>query len=108
MSKYLCKTTEVYRVNSENEAAKLIDEAKKDGRFTLLKSTTEYKTVKAKGEIVDEYWLTTLVKQFTNPKEPDVTVTVAYTVDNGIFPSPVVQEEDTENEEEASVTEMPW
>ena len=43
---YLTKTTEVYRVGSENEAANLIEEAKKDSRFTLLKSSTVYKTIK--------------------------------------------------------------
>ena len=54
MSRYLCQTQEIYRVGSEAEAAKLIEEAKADNRFTLLKSSTEYKTVKSKGEIVDE------------------------------------------------------
>lgn len=86
MSKYLSQTTEVYRVSSEAEAAKLIEEAKSDRRFTLLKSSTEYKTVKAKSEIVDEYWKTTLVKHFTDLKEPDCSVTVEYTVADGYFP----------------------
>ena len=86
MAKYLCQTQEIYRVDSEAEAAKLIDDAKKDNTFTLLKSSTEYKTIKAKGEIVDEYWKTTLVKHFTDLKEPDCTVSVDYTVDQGYFP----------------------
>ena len=42
MSKFLCQTQEVYRVSSEAEAARLIEEAKSDRRFTLLKSSTEY------------------------------------------------------------------
>lgn len=91
---YLTKTTEIYRVGSENEAANLIEEAKKDSRFTLLKSSTEYKTIKEKKEIVEEYWLTTLVKQFTDPKFPDVTVSVNYTVDRGFFPQADEIEED--------------
>lgn len=94
MSKYLCQTQEIYRVSSESEAAKLIEEAKSDNRFTLLKSSTEYKTVKSKGEIVDEFYKTTLVKHFTDLKEPDCSVSVAYTVDNGYFPDPVTTEED--------------
>lgn len=92
MAKYLCQVQEIYRVGSEAEAANLIEAAKKDNTFTLLKSSTEYKTIKAKGEIVDEYWKTTLVKHFTDLKEPDCTVSVNYTVDQGYFP--MGQEED--------------
>ena len=86
MAKYLCQTQEIYRVSSEAEAAKLIDDAKKDNGFTLLKSSTEYKTVKEKGEIVEEYWKTTLVKYFTDLKKPDCTVKVNYDVSRGCFP----------------------
>ena len=93
MAKYLCQTQEIYRVDSEAEAANLIEAAKKDNTFTLLKSSTEYKTIKAKGEIVDEYWKTTLVKHFTDLKEPDCTVSVDYTVDQGYFPMGQEQDE---------------
>ena len=86
MAKYLCQTQEIYRVGREAEAAKLIDDAKKDNSFTLLKSSTEYKTVKEKGEIVEEYWKTTLVKYFTDLKKPDCTVKVNYDVSGGCFP----------------------
>lgn len=95
MAKYLCQVQEVYRVDSEAEAAQLIEEAKRDHCFTLMKSSTEYKTVKAKGEVVDEYWKTTLVKHFTDLKEPDATVSVNYSVEQGAFPEPL--EEDDEN-----------
>lgn len=94
MSKYLSQVTEVYRVNSEAEAAVVIEEAKKDNRFTLLKSSTEYKPVKAKGELVDEYWKLTLVKFFTSLKEPDCSVSVDYTVDQGYFPEVETTDED--------------
>lgn len=94
MSKYLCQAQEIYRVGSEAEAAKLIEEAKSDSRFTLLKSSTEYKTVKSKGQIVDEYWKTTLVKHFTDLKEPDCSVEVSYKVENGYFPDPVEEDEE--------------
>ena len=89
MSKYLCQTQEIYRVGSEAEAASLIEEAKIDKRFTLLKSSTEYKTIKQKGEIVDEYWKVTLVKYFTDLKEPECYAEVDYTVEAGAFPDPV-------------------
>lgn len=97
--KYLCQTQEVYRVGSEAEAARLIEDAKSDRRFTLLKSSTEYKTIKSKGEIIEEYWKTTLVKHFTDLKEPDCTVTVDYNVEIGAFPDPVDNEEDEDNDE---------
>jgi len=97
--KFLTKVTEVYRVGSENEAAALIADAKKDGRFTLSKSSTEYKTVKQKGEIIDEYWLTTLVKQFTDAKDPDCTVDVQYIYDQGVFPE-VNDNSDNDTEED--------
>lgn len=95
MSKYLCQVQEIYRVNSEAEAASLIEEAKSDKRFTLLKSSTEYKTVKSKGEIIDEYWKTTLVKYFTDLKEPECCASVEYTIDEGYFPDPVDNKEET-------------
>lgn len=94
MSKYLCQTQEIYRVGSEAEAAALIEEAKLDKRFTLLKSSTEYKPVKSKGELIDEYWKTTLVKHFTDLKEPDCSAEVTYVVNEGYFPEPVSTEEE--------------
>ena len=94
MSRYLCQTQEIYRVGTEEEAAKLIEEAKVDKRFTLLKSSTEYKTVKSKGEVVDEYWKTTLVKHFTDLKEPDCSVSVDYTIEPGYFPDPIEREDE--------------
>ena len=98
MSKYLCQTQEIYRVNSEAEAARVIEEAKSDKRFTLLKSSTEYKTTKSKGEIVDEYYKVTLVKHFTDLKEPDCSVEVSYQIEDGYFPDPVQKETVEESE----------
>ena len=83
--KYLCQTQEIYRVDSESEATALIEEAKKDSRFTLLKSATEYQTTKAKGEIIDEYWKVTLTKNFTDLKNPDCSASVNYFVDKDYF-----------------------
>lgn len=78
--KYLVTTTEVYRVDTEKEAQDLIDEAKKDGRFTLSKYTSEYKERKAKGEVIDDYFRVSLVKTFNDIKEPESQVTISYEV----------------------------
>lgn len=86
--RYFYKTTEEHHVTSESEAIKLIEEAKQDNRFQLLKSTTDYKTIKVKGEIEGEYWIVKLTKQFTDAKYPDCNVKVEYIIDNGTFPEP--------------------
>ena len=95
--KYLVKTTEQYRVDTENEVKQFIEEAKKDRQYNLNKYTSEYKTVKAKGEVIDDYYRVTLVKEFTVEKEPDRTVSVSYKVEDGAFPEPLEKvEEDFE------------
>ena len=53
--KFLISTTEVHRVDTENEAVMLIEDAKKDGNFILTKYSTEHKEKKAKGEIVEDH-----------------------------------------------------
>lgn len=95
--KYLLKTVETYRVDNEAEAAQLIEEAKKDRKFTLAKSISEKKFAKAKGEIVDEWVRVTLTKAFTEEKAPDVKVEVEYEV-GGIFPEPLIDDEEEEDE----------
>ena len=81
MSKYLVSTTETYRVDTENEAAKAIEEAKQDGSYVLGKYTSEHKERKSKGEVIDEYWKLTLTKLFNDIKEPDSIVNVNYEVE---------------------------
>lgn len=76
--KYLLTTTEVYRVESENEAKKMIEEAKEDNHFILKKYTSEYKERKQKGEVIDTYWKVSLVKTFTDEKEPQFRTDVSY------------------------------
>lgn len=83
MSKYLLKTVETYRVDSEEEADKLIMEAKEDSVYTLEKFSSQYKTRKAKGEIIDDYYKVILTKSFTSEKEPDEQCSVTYS--NGMF-----------------------
>lgn len=79
--KYLLTTTEVYRVESENEAKKMIEEAKEDNHFILKKYTSEYKEKKQKGEVIDTYWKVSLVKTFTDEKEPQLRTIVSYAND---------------------------
>ena len=81
MSKYLISTTETYRVDTENEATKAIEEAKQDGSYILGKYTSEHKERKSKGEVIDEYWKLTLTKIFNDIKEANTPVTVSYEVE---------------------------
>lgn len=70
MSCYLIKITEQYRCDTEEEAKKLINYAKKSTKYTLIKSSDEIKTAKAKGEIIDEWHRVVLTKEFCSEKEP--------------------------------------
>ena len=80
MSKYLIQTTEVYRADSEIEAQEIIGAAKAAAEYTLTKYSSEKKEVKAKGEVVDEYYKISLTKAFTDIKEPEVQVDVIYEI----------------------------
>ena len=81
MSSYLIKVTEQYRCDSETEAKNLIDEAKQNHQYTVTKSSSEIKTTKQKGEIVDEWRRVLITKEFTSEKEPDAQVKPEYTED---------------------------
>ena len=63
--KILLKTTDVYRVDNEDEAIKMIEKARDnaltDG-YSLTKSSYAIKTKKSKGEIVDSWAIVTLEK----------------------------------------------
>ena len=81
MAKYLISTIETYRVDTEAEATKAIEEAKNDSSYTLGKYTSEHKERKSKGEVIDEYWKLSLTKLFNDIKEPESIVTVEYEVE---------------------------
>ena len=81
MSKYLVSTIETYRVDTEAETAKAIEEAKNDNSYVLGKYTSEHKERKSKGEVVDEYWKLSLTKLFNDIKEPESIVNVGYEVE---------------------------
>ena len=97
--KYLVRSVETYRVESEAEAKKTIEDAKADKSYTLSKYSSEYKCTKAKGEVVDEWYRLTLTKDFNIEKEPDTYIEVKYNAEPGFFPSPV-SNEDTDEEVE--------
>lgn len=80
MSKYLCTVVETYRVDSEAESDQLIEEARDSDIFTLTKTSSQKKEVKAKGEVIDEYYLVSLTKVIQNPKEPEISVNLVYEV----------------------------
>lgn len=79
MSRYLVTTTEVYRIDTEDEVEAFIAEAKK-ANYELKKYTSEYKEVKSKKEVIDSYFKVTLTKGFNDEKEPASQVDVKYEV----------------------------
>ena len=76
--KYLIETTEVYRVDSEDEAKALIEEAKRTS--TLKKYNCVSKERKQKGEVVDSWYRLTLTKVWDDEKEPCGATKVSYGV----------------------------
>lgn len=81
MSKYLVSTIETYRVDTEAEATRVIEEAKQDNAYVLGKYTSEHKERKSKGEVIDEYWKLSLTKIFNDIKEPNSVVEIGYEVE---------------------------
>ena len=76
--KYLVKTTETYRVDSDAEVLEMVKEAKESLQWTLEGHTSKKKQVKQKGEIADEYFMLTLTKSFNDEKEPMSDITIIY------------------------------
>ena len=79
--RYLIQTVETYRADTEAEAQGVIAEAKAADEYALTKYASEKKEVKAKGEVIDEYYKVTLTKVFTDIKEPDTVASVIYEVE---------------------------
>lgn len=77
--KYLIETTEVYRVDSEDEAKVVVENAKKTS--SVVKYNCVYKEKKAKGEVVDSWYRVTIVKRWDNEKEPCGSTSVSYGVE---------------------------
>lgn len=85
MSKYLISTVETYRIDTEAEVKKAIEEAKEDSSFILVKYTSEYKERKQKGEVIDEFYKLTLTKSFDDIKEPVGSTTIEYNTNPSAF-----------------------
>ena len=75
---YLIKTTEVYRVETEEQAKNFIEEQKQNDTYEITKYATERKDRKVKGEIVESYYQTTITKVFNDIKDPTDKVAVKY------------------------------
>lgn len=80
--KFLTSVVETYRVDTSNEVDIMIDEAKHDNSFTLSKYKCDAKEVKAKGEVIDQFYLLSLTKNFNDPKGPTAEITVNYEVND--------------------------
>ena len=78
---YLVKVTEQYRCDSAEEAKQLIEEAKKNSQYSVVKTSDEIKNVKSKGEIVDEWHRVLITKNFNEEKEPESYIMPMYTED---------------------------
>jgi hypothetical protein len=78
--KYLIETTEIYRVDTEDECKTIIEEAKK--KSLVKKYSAIKKEKKQKGEVVDEWYRLSITKYWTDEKEPDSCMTVSYGVDS--------------------------
>lgn len=71
MAKYLISRVETYRVDTEDEAQRLIDAAKADNSFALVKYASQHKELKeTKNRDYDEWYRVTLTKAFDDEKEP--------------------------------------
>lgn len=67
MARQLLKTTDVYRVDTEEEAMTMIENAKNEqisGGYSVTKSGYTMKTKKSKGEIVDISFRVSIEKTF--------------------------------------------
>lgn len=75
---HLIKTTEVYRVETEDEAKKFIEKQKQNDSYEMIKYSSEYKVKKVKGQIEEEWFRVTLVKNFDDEKDPIGSVKISY------------------------------
>lgn len=74
--KYLVSTCETYRVSSEEEVERLIEETKRNPLFRLVKYTSQVKETKD-----DLYYKVDLTKVFNDIKHPESLMGVKYEKD---------------------------
>ena len=75
---YLIETTEIYRVESEDDAKELVEEAKRTS--TVSKYSCVYKEKKVNGEVVDSWYRVSIKKKWGEEKEPCGATKVSYGV----------------------------
>lgn len=78
--KYLINSVDTYRVATVADVEALHKELKNDSHFTLAAFSYKTKTIKSKGDIIDEYQLVTVKKLFNEEKEPDSFIEINYEV----------------------------
>jgi len=78
--KYLVNVVETYRVDTVEEAEQLHETLKNDPHFSLTSFGYKTKVKKEKGEIIDEWQLVTVRKEFNDEKEPEKVVNISYEV----------------------------
>lgn len=65
----LLETTSKFRANSENEAKEMIEGFRKEAAtkgYTVKKAGFEYKTKKAKGEVIAQIWVVSVTQVFSD------------------------------------------
>lgn len=78
--KYLIETTEVYRVDNEDEVVSLIEDAKRTS--TVKKHTSVQRQKKLKGEVIDQWYKVSITKVWDDEKEPGNGIAVSYGTDS--------------------------
>ena len=79
--KYLINSVDTYRVATVEDVKRLHEELKANPNFTLASFSYKTKTVKQKGEIIDEYQLVSVKKIFNDEKDPMTFIEIQYEVD---------------------------
>lgn len=78
--KFLISTVDTYRVDTVAEVEQLHEELLENPTFSLTGFSYKTKTIKMKGEVVEEYQLVRATKTFTDEREPAQQVTINYEV----------------------------
>lgn len=76
--RYLTKVVETYRLPNEGAVEDFLQELKSDSTFEIAKYSSVKKTIKEKGEIVEEYIKFEVTKIFNDEKLPDREIKVRY------------------------------
>ena len=79
MTKYLLRTSEMYRFESEKQVEEFIAQEKEGAfNYTVIKYNVTKKERKQKGEIIDTWYRVEIIKEFNDEREPASTVEVRY------------------------------